>query len=101
MKNTRDVVATGMRKVGTYLPAMLLNKLHHFAQWPGRIFKIPTPTGWSAVITDATLVADIRRAPEHILSINKFFEKVWNFQFVIPLHSESSCPTVPAHKIHV
>jgi len=60
--------------------------LRHFPQWPGRIFKVPTPTGWKIVITDPTHIDDIRKAPEHILSANKVIEEVrYMFQFVILL----------------
>ena len=54
------------------------------SQWPGRIFKIPTPTGWQVVLTDPTHIDDIRKAPEYVLSANKVIEDVcWNSLFDI------------------
>ena len=78
MKDSHTVVATGIRKVSILLVLQrcYVNMLRDFPQWPGRIFKVPTPTGWKVVITDPTHVADIRKAPEHILSASKVFEEV-------------------------
>jgi septum formation topological specificity factor MinE len=71
-----------------------VNKHRHFAQWPGRLFKIPSPAGWQVVVTNPTHLDDLRKVPEHILSADKVVEEVCcNSLFVISLHSKPSYPT--------
>ena len=78
MQNTHNVVATGNQKVSILvcLQFCQLNNHHHFAQWPGRLFKVSSPTQWQVVITDPTHLDDLRKAPEHILSANRVVEEV-------------------------
>jgi len=85
MKDSHSVVATGMQKVSVLLvlQSCYVNKLPHFPQWPGRIFKVPTPTGWNVVITDPTHIDDIKKAPGHILSARKVIEEVRYNHFVV------------------
>jgi hypothetical protein len=52
--------------------ALLLDKL----QWPGRNFKIPSPTGWRVVITNPKLIEDIKKAPDHVLSHKEAIRQV-------------------------
>lgn len=36
-------------------------------QWPGGVFKVPTPIGWWVVVTDSISIEDLRVAPEHVV----------------------------------
>ena len=75
MKNAYNIVETGKRKVSlpVYLHRYYVDEIR---QWPGRIFKIPSPMGWQVVITDPAHIEDIRKAPEHILSARKAVQEV-------------------------
>ena len=55
------------------------NLLCHFAQWPGRIFKVAAPMDWLVVVSDPALVNDIMKAPDHILSADMVSKEVLIF----------------------
>ena len=56
--------------------ALLLSNDHHSTKWPGRMFKVPTPTGWWVVVTDPKHIEEVRNAPDNKLSQRKSIEQV-------------------------
>jgi len=48
----------------------------HFWQYPGRNFKIPTPTDWWVILTDFKHISEVAKAPEHVWSALKVVDEV-------------------------
>jgi hypothetical protein len=53
--------------------------LRIFSQWPNGIFKVPEKLQWQVLVTDSRLIDEIRKAPEHVLSLWAAVDKVSNF----------------------
>ena len=52
--------------------------LRNVSQWPNTTFKIPDLLRWIVVTTDPSMIEEIRRAPEDVLSLMDALEEVSN-----------------------
>ena len=52
--------------------------LRAFSQWPNKMFKIPDLLQWVVVATDPSMIEEIRKAPENVLSFMDALEEVSN-----------------------
>jgi len=54
--------------------------LRAFSQWPNTVFKIPDLLHWIVVVTEPSMVEEIRKAPESVLSFIDALDDVSSFQ---------------------
>ena len=68
-------------------------------KWPGRMFKIPTPSEWWVVVTDPKHMEEIRKAPDNKLCHQKLMEEVIRVVLRIPLNLRVHIPDL-SNTIH-
>ena len=59
--------------------------LRDFSQWPNKMFKIPDLLQWIVVATEPSIIEEIRKAPEDVLSAMDALEEVSTEQFLLGL----------------
>ena len=59
--------------------------LRDFSQWPNKMFKIPDSLQWIVVATEPSIIEEIRKAPEDVLSAMDALEEVSTEQFLLGL----------------
>jgi len=72
--DARGVLDAGMRRVSRQ--KLNPNKYLHMNQWPRRIFKVPTLLGWEVVLTESSVIDELRKAPDNVMGAIEAFEHV-------------------------
>jgi len=57
--------------------------LREFSQWPNTRFKIPDLLHWIVVVTEPSMVEEIRKAPENVLSFIDAVDDVSIFRSIL------------------
>jgi hypothetical protein len=74
--DAQAVLEAGMKKVGHKNWSLVPFLTPALEQWPRRIFKVPTLTGWEVVLTDPSVIDEVRKAPDSIMGADEAFENV-------------------------
>ena len=72
--DARGVLDAGMRKVSCQ--KLNSNQYLHMNQWPRRIFRVPTLSGWEVVLTEPSVIDELRKAPDNIMGASEAFDYV-------------------------
>ena len=78
--DARKVINAGLKKVSILCSYDLLQAmLREASQWPNTMFKIPDLLQWIVVATEPSMIEEIRKAPDDVLSFLDALEEVSSF----------------------
>jgi hypothetical protein len=84
--DAQGVLDAGMRKVSRQ--KLKSTQYLRMNQWPRRIFKVPTLLGWEVILTDPSVVDELRKAPDSVMSASEASDIVRALTFSSYFYSE-------------
>ena len=78
--DARKVINANLKKVSILCSYDLLQAmLREVSQWPNRMFKIPDLLQWIVIATEPSMIEEIRKAPDDVLSFMDALDEVSSF----------------------